>query len=637
MMIDYNVSDHWSQATPRWLKSLVSSLDRRHGVSNVLPLTVIVAEIEQWVQLASGVDAWKPGPNRESLRLDLEESMAAIGVSLRAAITAPLATFQAAFSRLISSPRPTLAERPGMRGDPVWTDVSTAATAVLAALESDDAAGASWQDLVAAAQDDSLEGRDYRPIAELLFEQIRTRGHDVDSTTRELVSIMAYGRSADDISMGEKDTPLTERLSNAKALLETPADDEPIVVWLGYKGHVHRQLESGRVSFYDALWAVPNAEPGRAEFALKGELWEIVQHGLAFGAAKLENEESDVETIVRVDLGVTIPARAVERATAVVDTILSIAVHRSGGTRPRFAEYHTLRSGLLARSGNYAVYTETVFSEDTYGAGLTANAIEKHAPRIADALAREELPRFLGAAIEAQAAAEHPFSRDMALREPSQADINSVIPLADRVVQHVAAHAGMRTEDLFDMLGKRWAHARWRTDLQRAANMCMLRGGGPHGLLDDLESEWMMEQPAQPRILFLAERAADFLSVCRLEHERAWIARMFASISDRAVYGRLIVAYEAEMKVLGARRRRVRNALVHGNPASFAVVESVRDYAEFVSRTALYLALESFVDAVDPGTVLATRTDDYLALRNGQDAAGYWRDRVARDGWPLPV
>lgn len=56
-MIDYNVSDHWSADDPDWLKSLVSSLDRHHGVSTVLPLTVVVEEVLEWLELASGVEA----------------------------------------------------------------------------------------------------------------------------------------------------------------------------------------------------------------------------------------------------------------------------------------------------------------------------------------------------------------------------------------------------------------------------------------------------------------------------------------------------------------------------------------------------------------------------------------------------
>jgi hypothetical protein len=344
------------------------------------------------------------------------------------------------------------------------------------------------------------------------------------------------------------------------------------------------------------------------------------------------DEEDDVDTIVRVDLGVTTSSGALERAIEIVDVIMSVSIHRSGGIRPQLAEHAVLRSGQYAGSGRRAVWDRTGFAEDTWGASMTAEAIERHGPRLAEALAREELPRFLAAAIHVQATADHPFSRDMALRKPSEADISSVVPLSDRVVQHVAAHAAMNPNELFALLNERWAHGRWLADLQRAAGMCLLGGGGRDELLDELTREWMSDRPSRPWILFLADRADDFLSLCRLEHERAWIGHMFASISDHPTYTALIYDYTNEGTVLEARRRRVRNALVHGNPASFAVVQSVREYAEFVGGGALNLALEAFIEGMAPATALVTRTDEFRAMQGGQDAASFWRTRTAARG-----
>ncbi|WP_159824949.1 hypothetical protein [Frigoribacterium sp. 9N] len=636
MMIDYKVSDHWSEDTPAWLKSLVSSLDRRHGMSSVLPLTTIVSEIAEWVQLASGVDAWKTGPNRASLRLDLNQSIASAGPSLRAQIAPQLSAFDKALSRLIGGEKAILAQPPGTRTAPAWTGLATTASDLLAMLESEGAVQATWTDLVAVAQDRALVAREYRPIAELLFDQLQRRGHHAEGIFNGLVSILAFGRDPDDIPLSEKDTPLPERLAKALAYVGTPATREPIVFWLGYKGRIHLHLEAGHVSFYQAQWAVPNAAPGRFEFAHKQELWELVKDGYTFRVPELANEEADVDTLVRVDLGTTTASGAVERALAIVDVILNVSIHRVGGVRPQLAQYEVLRSGQRAGSAHYAVRNETGFPNDTYGAGITSEAIERHGPHIAEALAREELPRFLAAAIEVQTAADHPFSRDMALRKPSDADISSVIPLSDRVVQHVAAHVAMTPDTLFALLGERWAHARWLTDLQRAAGMCLLGGGSRDDLRDELTGEWLTERPKQPYVLFLAERADDFLSLCRVEHERAWIARMFASISDAVGYRELIAEYTTEGAVLDARRRRVRNALVHGNPTSFAIVQSVLEYAEFLGGTALNLALESFVDGTDPSVALAERSDEFTAMQAGQDAASYWREKVAKDGWPLP-
>ncbi|BBE24598.1 hypothetical protein MN0502_34810 (plasmid) [Arthrobacter sp. MN05-02] len=639
MMIEYNVSDHWSADDPDWPKSLVSSLDRRRGLSANPPLTTVMSEISAWVQLASGIEAWKPRPNRASLKLDLTESIGAVGPSLKAHIAAPLVSFQKAFERLTESPNAVLVQPPGTRTRSEWAAVESTAKDLQDALLEDDAVRASWDDLVAASQDRTLVRREYRPIAELLFDQVQRRGMPAEQAASALVSIVAFGRDPDDFPLVENSTPFNERVSKARVYVGTPVDVEPTVVWLGYKGRMHIQLSAGRVSFYEAQWAIPNAEPAphRYDFADKEELWNLVQHSHIFRISERADEEDNVDTIVRVDLGTTTGADALERAIEMIDIILSVSIHRSGGIRPQLAEYAVLRSGRSSTAGHQAVRDRTGFANDTWGASMTAEAITAHGPRIAEALAREDLPRFLAAAIQVQTAADHPFSRDMALRKPSEADISSVIPLSDRVVQHVAAHAAMNPNKLFALLGERWAHARWLTDLRRAVGMCLLGLSGNQDLLNELTRKWMSDRSEQPWVLLIADRSEDFLSLCRLEHERAWIQRMFASVSDHASYALLIEDYTREGEVLEARRRRVRNALVHGNPASFDVVQSVREYAEFLSGSALHLALEAYVDGLDPATALATKTDELIAMQGGEDAASFWRGKAQPDDGLHPL
>lgn len=634
MMIDYHVSDHWSPHDPDWLKALVSSLDRRSGTSSVLPLPLVVSEIAEWVKLASGVEAWAPRKGRASLETDLRVSRDAMGPSLSTLLTAPLSVFESAFAQLITSSRPILEQPPAARTDATWSAMSSAAADLLVALTARDAVQASWDDLVATAQDRTLARREYRPIAELLHEQLQRRGHSADRIFDELVSIVAFGRDAGDVPLGANDTPIDGRLTKARDLIGTPAKQEPTVVWLGYKGRVRQRLEAGRVTFYDAHWTVPNADPHRFDFPHKEELWKLVQYGHTFRVARRIDEESDVDTLVRVDLGTRTAAGAIERAAAIVDVILSVSIHRAGGTRPQLTQSELLRSGRQVGGGRHAIRRDGGFPDDSYGASITSEAIVRHGPRIAEALAREELPRFLAAAIEVQTTADHPFSRDMALRKPSEADINSVISLTDRVVQHVAAHAAITPDSLFAILGARWPHSRWLSDLQTAAHMCLLGLGNHRKLLDELTREWMSDHSKQPWILLLADRAEDFLLLCRLDHERAWISRMFASVTDHAIYRALIEEYDAEGSVLDARRRRVRNALAHGNPTSPAAVKSVIDYVRFLSSTALSLAIESFVTGTPPLEALEERTDEFAAMTSGQDAATYWRERIAHEGWP---
>ncbi|MEV0269437.1 hypothetical protein AB0H43_11705 [Hamadaea sp. NPDC050747] len=630
MMIDYNVSEHWAEDEPDWLKSLVSSLDRRHGTSTVLPLTLIVEEIVKWVDLASGPDAWKKIDNRESLKLDLAEAVEATGIRLRQYVSRPLRAFQAAFARLVSSPKDVLQQAPGTRTAHVWTEVLATGSSLLTALDADEAARASWDDLVATAQDRTLARRRYRPIAELLFAQLRRRGLDAETAFRDLVSMIAFGRAPGESRLEQTRKPVAERLANARVHVGTPARIEPIVVWLGYLGRVSPHLRAGRVMFLDAHWAVPNADPDGQDFEHRAELHELVRQGNLFTVAKMIDDESDVDFLVRVDLGETTAAGAVRRAVDIVTLILDVSIHNAGGIRPHHAQYGVLRSGQAVSFGFLGPRVDG-FPEDHYGAEITRDAIEEHGPRIAEALAREEFPRFLAAALEVQTAADHPFSRDMALRQPSEADVSSVIPLADRVVQHVASHAALDPNDLFDQLGERWPHVRWLTDVRRAADMCLVSAGRQGDLHSELIREWLSDRPKQPWLLLVADRADDFLSLCRVEHERAWIARMFASVSDLDQYSVLVDEYRAEGVVLDARRRRVRNALVHGNPVNFAVVASVREYARFLSGTALNLALDSYVEGTEPAAALATRTDEFLGMQAGKDAANYWRARVAAD------
>ena len=200
----------------------MSSLDRNHGTGTVLPLTVIVEEIAEWVELASGTDSWKKAANRASLHWDLDESVGAISSSLRKHIAEPLAAFKAAFANLTRSSSAVLSQPPGTRVGVVWTEALSAARNLLNALDSDQAVRASWDDLIATAQDRTHARREYRPSADLLFDQLQRRGLSAEQTFHDLVSIVAYGRDPDEIPIGTKDTPLAERLANARTFVGTP-------------------------------------------------------------------------------------------------------------------------------------------------------------------------------------------------------------------------------------------------------------------------------------------------------------------------------------------------------------------------------------------------------------------------------
>ncbi|WP_460848554.1 hypothetical protein [Nocardioides ultimimeridianus] len=634
-MSDYNVSDHWRNDEPLWVKSLVSSLDRRHRRTTVLPLTVAVEEILNWVKLASGPDAWVRANNRRSLRCDLEQSTAALGDSLGAEIGSPLRLFVDAFGRLRSASKDVLRTPPGMRTAQVWVDVERSAEALLTSLGTDTAVAATWDDLVKIAQNAAPADQAHHSIADLLFDQLRRRGLDPDRTFQQSVSMLAYGRSPDGDPVGENDMSPGERLAGARAIVCAPASVNSTVVWLGYQGPAVQGVTAGPVTFFNAQWAVPNSHPDGQAFPHKDELSALVQQGGLFKVARQPDDKSGVDSLVRVDLGDTTAAQAARRAVDIVETIMNVAIYRGGGSRPRLAQSAVLHDGQPHAFSFVASRHPTEFPDDRYGARMTAEAIRQFGPRIASAVARDELPPFLAAALEAQTTAEHPFSRDMMLRQPSEADIRAVIPLTDRVVQHIAAHAAMKPEDLFATLGMWWPHQRWLTDVSRAVHMCIAPlGGDPEQrrLRDELSALLYSAEAHWPFLLAVAERREDLLAVCRVESDRDWIERIFISVSDHAEYSALVESHQRERDVLAARRTRTRDALVHGNPAGFRVIESVRDFAEYLSGWALNLGLESYTNGTLFVSVLQTGTDEFEAMSAGADAASYWQSWLDAQG-----
>lgn len=630
MMIDYHVSDHWPANEPAWTKSLVSSLNRRSPRQPELPLTTCVEEIRSWIEFASGDEAWSSRANRDSLLLDLDESARAIGRHLRGVIATQINAFRVSFIGLITAPREVRRQPAGQRTDAVWVSARETARILLEHLDSREAVAACWDDLVSAARSGSSAKGEHRAIAELLHDQIRRRGLEPDHTFSNLVGMVAYGNQPDELPLAKNELRDPEqREADAKAIACATAPTTDVVVWLGYQGPVSTRLESGRVFIIDAHWAVPNTRDGGQLFPHRDELANLVGRGGLFEVRERVDEQSSADFLVRIDLGRTHTAGALKRAQEVAETILDVSLYYGGGVRPHLAEGVVVADGRAQTTISMALRRETGFPDDRYGGHMTAESISEFGPAIANALAAGQLPLYLRAALEVKMAADRPFSRDYALREPSEADITSVIPLADRVVEHIAAHAGLAPDETFRLLKQRWSHSHWLAEIRRAVHLCLIGGTRDGSLKDELVREWY--NPTQPWILFAADRRADLLSICLIESERAWIERILYSISNHSTYAELIAEFEAQGDMLEARRQRIRNGLVHGNPAAFAAIASVREYSDFVSGCALHIGLESFIRAQDPATDLSTRTPEFVAMQRGVDAATFWRKSLEAD------
>ena len=387
MMIDYHVRDDWPEGEQDWLKSLVSSLSRKGHSSLALPLTVATQEIRDWVQLASGEEAWARKDNQNSLNADLEQSIASLGPLLSTAVAAELATLRATFGALATSGRAVLSQGPGLRTDQRWADVEIATDSLLAALATENAVGTCWDDLVTIAKDRGLETHDYQLVAALLFDMLNRRGQSAEGVFRGAVDMLAYGREPEDFPFEERELPVEERVKKARNIIVTPATMEPVAVWLGFKGGFVPVIGAGNIQFYNANWHIPNSAPGRPDFPHKAELAKITKYGGIFKWQERIGEDYDVDFLIRVDLGLTSAANAFERAVEIVDTIFAIAIHDSGGIRPHLAQYVVIQSGEPTTSSFMVSRTDPGFPDDHHGAQLTVEGLQRHAAKIADALA----------------------------------------------------------------------------------------------------------------------------------------------------------------------------------------------------------------------------------------------------------
>jgi len=93
---------------------------------------------------------------------------------------------------------------------------------------------------------------------------------------------------------------------------------------------------------------------------------------------------------------------------------------------------------------------------------------------------------------------------------------------------------------------------------------------------------------------------------------------------NAAHYLRIARSYEAEHTIALDRLRRVRNAVVHGNPATPAVVRSVSDVAIRRSNHALSLALEAFNQGISLDELLAAARAERDVLRSQLNGGKTW-------------
>lgn len=473
-----------------------------------------------------------------------------------------------------------------------------------------DVLDAGWADVWKAAKQENLSSLRWRTVC--LRDLLAAGGRDPHSATTWAMFFTGDTRQV----------PHTDAALQAlrEALTAAPATGR-CVVWASYD---HAMLTSmvtsaGPVTFYDARWAVPNAarEDGH-QFAHRDELRTLVT-GLHRGTWDDQADADERVILARVDLGERGPHGAIENAERVVQTMTQIAAYQWGGSRWRRSGMATL---LIDGRARQSVHRSTDPSDYTAGElrHRTAEGLAEHADHLAVALTAGTLRADLIDAVRLlQEAAElEQDARYVTQRE--QANGRIVVILEDAAVEHLAAFGGLTADELDAYLLPGWAHAVWTRKMEHAIDLCLFPDPLPLSApeLDFPESELMRRRRGTTESLTLAaahERAilAAVSDQTIRKHGQQW----FRTLIDAAAYQRVHRDLAAAGDILANRASRVRNSLVHGNPADERVVATVRGVSRYRAYTALDIALRAVAD----GRVTLDELDRRRALADTRTSA----------------
>lgn len=608
---------------PAWLSGLASVLSGPMPTSTVLLLPDLLSEVDGWLRHRR-LEPWRP-QLRESLRHEVQWSVNNLA-SCRSSFDGPLKDYLRAVEDALSDGPPTDAQRHA---------AVAAGEVVRAALITPASLRAFWQDLVTDARS-AQRPHLVATAARALAIALDAAGHDVVRLLTHLARVLGDEATAvaeAEVSLGRRQPPITwcelrgtsagvsvgDRLELCELLIAAPPPWGRCIAWVAFKdAQVDTVLHAGPCTFLNAHWALGNAESERGhDFPGRRELQDEFSR-----PRKLEPDER--VALVRVDLGSRSPAGALPAGQDLVRTLTDTAHLRSGGSRwLPFGWEMLLVDGRRVSSRTFAPDDVVSRWPRPYVLERTAEELAKSGNRLGAVLARSPLPPDLAEAVRTAT-------------EATPAHLRSRILLYDRVVELVAAFCGQESADeLLDLIARSWPLSSWRADVLRAVESALDAGRWTEpNRREQLSAALKTSTPAGGYTLNLvavAERTGELLGMFPSTWEACLSADVLYTFHSVPAYLAYLETSITEATRLRARLRRVRNALVHGNPVQTKVIETVTAFAAYLSDAALSEALNAFQDGHDMLARLrqfdAERQHDLALVTSGTTPAALLRLR----------
>lgn len=609
---------------------------RRSVARTPLPLAPLLDELDVWASSALD-ESWKR--NRDFLREEVEAAERVVGESLRTHLGEPLRLYLTACHRIFSGePRENHVEALKSSGE-----------VLRALLAQPDALTASWNDLeTAVIASDLFAAID---SALQLEAQLDLSGRDGRQALDQVTSILL--RDARSIGLARHlwgDGPPPDFEVDEKVTTSVPPDEvirlaEQAVIEEGRQGHVvvwslydrafttQGARHLGPLTVYMPQWII--AAAFEKQEAHSSELEEI--RGLWHARSDHERGfEFSEHVLVRIDLGMRSPVGALDAAEDLVETLMDALISTGGGGRwgkARWSEVlmdgedHGSRFGQGSRHREFA---------DTLGMEEVEHSLAKATEGFAPALLSKTVPWHLREALRTCAEASRPNSRAVELYNEWHNDDRTIVLLLDAAFEHLVAFGQTTTKDLSTQIEDRWP---WQTQTRLTLwiiDSCLHPRGGMSRPTEEAKS---LESQIRTRTsigsgtsLLVAYRLLDQLTALAESPLQAIaVKRIIGQLGDSYLHDSQIERIGRETTLLASRRRRVRNAIAHGNPVTRQVLDSVIEFSQFRTVVALQAALDSFAEGTPLKAYLTTkmaeRGEDDELKRSGMSQVEIWESR----------
>jgi hypothetical protein len=597
-----------------WLLSVAEVLPLPHRAVPPYTLAEAVAELGDYAQ-AVDASEWNRGfvvNNRDSLRKEIQAQSEAIGGRLGALIV------------------PLLDD---LRDDADQEAVVAAATGFGEAWHSEIAVTDAFRDLCAAAKVPGTTSRPLRRLSAIIASQVGPAAHSD-------FSLLSYAADAlvntEEQLAWERDVqipePLTEehRLEMARGILVAPPAGR-VVVWTVYSRALLSGMREviGPMTFLRADWALPNAfEHKSHDFPERAELRELRENirwldDLHSESLKRENRL----TLVRVELGERQVAGAAEEARRRTEALISIAVEAGGVSWQSAGATAVLLDGKArSSSGRLTVRQSRSPNDDSYGIGGTGEILSTVGEQFADVLAKGPMPEQLVEALASLREARMTDHRDVSFYGARRVTPRVATALEDHAMELFASVLTVDALKLAISLQRQEAlrRADGRIAGQLMAPLEQAWSRGPNAGRDELERKISTCSRDGIRLVSVAKAVAlqdeiRALPMSALNRADLEDALAICTVPDRE--RQLLDETWRETGLLRTRHRRVRNAVNHGLPLDETTLNSIRNYAESTSKTALDIALTWFKNG-ESGAALIQREEKTWTERMDRISSG---------------